>query len=338
MLIERHASWIALNSVVGCPNNCIYCFLNDRKACKPHEECSPEEAVKQLLSSNIYNNDDAICIMPNTDIFATPTNKKHFFLVCSELKKKNVKNLIAIITKREITEYDAKIIAYFRKYLNLVVYVSYSGLGDTFEKGIRKNGEIESVLSMKNLKKYDIPCFHYWRPLILQNTNDSTIKTVLDNVKKYCLASCMTGLKLYGFMNCSSYWPEAQKAFDKGINPECFVPKGSFDKIMQLAKEVHYKVYVDNVCLMAEFMKKPCEYGSYLSERCLKYNICSEEQRKICGKFYDFKKPMTVVVDKNTSFNDIIEYVKKEKVHVQGDNKNSTYWQNSFNNTKWYEL
>ena len=338
MLIERHASWIALNSVVGCPNNCVYCFLGDKKSCKPKEICYPKEAVAQLLSSDLYNQDDAICIMPNTDVFAPPDNKKHFFLICEELMKKNVKNLITVITKREITEADAEKIADYRKSLNIAVYVSYSGLETSFEKGVRKKGMVEALISMKNLKKYDVPCFHYWRPLLPQNTDDKTINSVINNVKKYCLASCTTGLKLYKYMSCSSYWPEAQEAFDNGINPECFVPKGSFDKIMQLAKSLNYKVYVDNVCLMADFMKMPCAYGSYKSDRCLRYNICSEEQRKICGQFYNFKKPETIVADKEVSFNDMLNYIKKEKIHVKGNNENRTYWQNSFTNTEWYEL
>lgn len=338
MLVERHASWVALNNVVGCPNNCIYCFLNEKKSCAPLKVADAKSAVETLLKSEYYNKDDAICIMPNTDIFATPSNIKQFFLVCSELKKRNIKNLVTIITKREINTKNAQIIKAFRKYLNICVYVSYSGLEPDFEKGIRKNNEVEAITSMKNLKSHNIPCIHYWRPLLPQNSDEKTLQQVFDIVKHYCIASCMTGLKLYKNMSCQSYWPEAQKAFDNGINPECFVPKGSFDKIINLAIKNNYSVYVDNVCLMAEIMNKPCSYGIYKNYRCEKYNICSKKQRQICGEFYGFKKPQNIEITGEKSLNDIINIAKIQKAHISGNNKNSTYWQSSFTNKEWLEL
>ena len=339
MLIEQHASWLALNNVVGCPNNCVYCFLTS-KASKPRIICEPKIAVESLFKSNIYKKETPICLMPNTDAFATPPNKEQLFSVCDELKKHNITNLVTVITKREITENDCSHISDLRNQgLNICVYVSYSGLEKNYEKGIRKNGQIEAVTSIKNLKKHNIPCIHYWRPLLPQNTNKKTLIKVLNTVKDYCIASCMTGLKLYNHMSCQNYWPEAQALFDKGINPECFVPKNSFDNIIELAAAANYSVFVDNVCILAGLQKMPCTYGLYKSERCNNYDMCSPEQREICGKYYNFKKPKTIQADTRCSLTDIFDIVKKQKVAIANQQLQKTqYWHSYFTNGKWLEL
>lgn len=339
MLIEQHASWLALNNVVGCPNNCVYCFLQ-QKGCHPEIICSSQEAVKKLLNSELYRNDIPICIMPNTDAFATPSNKKQLFLVCQALKKQRVPNLIIVITKRKITQQDCAYITAFRKKgLNLCIYVSYSGLEAEFEKGIRHKNSLEAIETMKSLKQHQIPCVHYWRPLLPQNTDIKTLQTVLNIVKKYCIGSCMTGLKLYPYMNCRTYWPDAQKLFDNGINPECFVPKGSFDNIIKLAEKAKYRVFVDNVCILSDIQKIPCKYGIYNSHRCQKYNLCSKEQRQRCGQFYDFQQPRQIKADKNHSLSDILEIAKQQKVSIMNQKINkSSYWQSSFTNDEWLEL
>lgn len=339
MLIEQHASWLALNNVVGCPNNCVYCFLRQR-GCHPKIMCSSRKAVENLLNSELYRKDMPICIMPNTDAFATPSNKKQLFLVCQALKRQRIPNLITVITKRKVTLQDCAYIAGFRKKgLNINIYVSYSGLEAAFEKGIRCKNSLEAIETMKNLKKYHIPCIHYWRPLLPQNTDIKTLQRVLNIVKKYCIASCMTGLKLYPYMNCRTYWPDAQKLFDNGINPECFVPKGSFDNIVKLAAKVNYRVFVDNVCILSNIQKIPCEYGIYNSRRCRRYNVCSEEQRQRCGQFYDFKQPCQIRTDKNYSLSEILEVIKQQKVSIIRQKVNtSSYWQSSFTNDEWLEL
>ena len=338
MLVERHASWIALNNVVGCPNNCCYCFLGKNKQINPMSVCSARDAVMQLLQSPLFAKDIPVCIMPNTDIFATKDNKRVFFEVLEELLKNKVTNLITAITKREITTEDAGIIStYIKKGLKICVYVSYSGLPDSFEKGVRHRGVLDALVSMRNLHQYGIPCAHYWRPLIPQNSDPKILKKVMNEVKKYCIGACMTGLKLYPYMSCRDYWPEAQKAYDAGINPECFVPKGAFDTIIKLARANHYKVFVDNVCLMSSLLKQPCLYGLYKSSRCVKYNLCPDAQRNICGEFYNWEKPQKTNKEEIELFG-LLKNADAERTHNSEKQKNNSYWQNYFINGEWVEL
>lgn len=88
-VIEMHSSWLAINSIVGCPNGCKYCLLqatNDNK-CFPKEIVTPEEAVKQLLEYKYYDKDIPVCLLPNTDVFVNPKNIRYLLDLLTELEK-----------------------------------------------------------------------------------------------------------------------------------------------------------------------------------------------------------------------------------------------------------
>lgn len=75
-VIKMHSSWLAINSIVGCPNGCKYCLLqvtNDNN-CLPKELATPKESVKQLLEYKYYDEDIPVCLLPNTDVFVNPKN------------------------------------------------------------------------------------------------------------------------------------------------------------------------------------------------------------------------------------------------------------------------
>ena len=210
MLIEKHASWLAVNNIIGCPNNCKYCFLGKNKGIKSIEKTSPEKASEALINSELYTTDIPVALMVNTDAFSTPSNKQALFDLLKICSDKNLPNLFVVVTKREITEEDCKLFKeYMSKGLKILIYVSYSGLESEFEKGIRKNGKLEALISINNLFQAKIPCAHYWRPLIKQNTTNNILQQVFDNVKDKYIGSVVTGLKLYPTMSCEDYWPRS---------------------------------------------------------------------------------------------------------------------------------
>ena len=75
-VIEMHSSWLAINSIVGCPNKCKYCLLQatDNNKCYPKELVPPEEAVEQLLNYKYYDEKIPVCLLPNTDPFVNLNN------------------------------------------------------------------------------------------------------------------------------------------------------------------------------------------------------------------------------------------------------------------------
>lgn len=274
MLVERHISWIALNNVIGCPNKCKYCFLGSNVGVAPKKICNAKEAVNMLVINPLYNEHDPVAVMVNTEIFSSPDNIKECFEVLEEMKNLQLKNQIVLVTKRLI---DINNCVRLRKLrddgLDIIVYVSYSGLPEEFEVGNHLHGKPYALETMANLYRYGIPVVHYWRPLIPQNSTKEKINEVLNYVTQFCKGSVITGLKLYKHMNCEDYWPEAQKSYNEDNNVECFFPKGVLDIIKEQVNE-SYPVYVDNFCMLAYLEGKACEYGIYNTSRCKDYNIC----------------------------------------------------------------
>ena len=99
-VIEMHSSWLAINSIVCCPNECKYCLLkatNDNN-CFPRQLVSPKETVNQLLEYKHYDKDIPLCLLPNTK----SKNIEYLLDLLQGLENQNVKNDSIIITKFSI--------------------------------------------------------------------------------------------------------------------------------------------------------------------------------------------------------------------------------------------
>ncbi len=131
-VIEMHSSWLAINSIVGCPNGCKYCLLQATgdNSCMPKILATSEESVSELLNYKYYDKDIPVCLLPNTDVFVNPKNINYLLQLLDELDKRNVMNDLVIITKCKITDEIIKRVKLLKeKGQNVVFYISYSGLG-----------------------------------------------------------------------------------------------------------------------------------------------------------------------------------------------------------------
>ena len=75
-IVEMHATWLAVNSVIGCTNGCKYCFLQstNKNISKPLYLKSSRMAIDDLIKSKYYLEDIPICLLPNTDAFLNQIN------------------------------------------------------------------------------------------------------------------------------------------------------------------------------------------------------------------------------------------------------------------------
>ena len=78
-VVEMHSSWLAINSILGCPNGCRYCLLQATgdNLCRPRELVNPKEAVEELLKYKYYDESIPVCLLPNTDVFVNPKNTNY---------------------------------------------------------------------------------------------------------------------------------------------------------------------------------------------------------------------------------------------------------------------
>ena len=221
-VIEMHSSWLAINSIVGCPNGCKYCLLqatNDNN-CFPKELATPEEAVKQLLNYKYYDRDIPLCLFPNTDIFVNSKNIKYLLKLLDVLDQNNVMNDLIIITKCNIPEEVIDRVKQLKeKKQNIVFYISYSGLGKDIEPRIS-----EQILknNFKKLHENGIDVIHYFRPFLPQNSNPKKIKEILDYVNQYTDISVTTGLALIEtFIDKIECWDEVKENREACLKANC---------------------------------------------------------------------------------------------------------------------
>lgn len=280
-VIEMHSSWLAINSIVGCPNGCKYCLLqatNDNN-CFPRQLVSPKEAVNQLLEYKYYDKDIPLCLLPNTDVFVNPKNIEYLLDLLQELENQNVKNDLIIITKCNITDNVIKKVKKIKeKGQNVVFYISYSGLGKDIEPRIS-----EEILqnNFKKLKENNIDVIHYFRPFLPQNSDSKRIEEILNFVNKYTDVSVTTGLALIEtFIDKIECWGEVKENRELCLKANCVWPESAWNYFNEDYSHKQ-QVFQTNTCGLNTKLKRPSTQY-YGTEECLNYNHCSKEQRERC--------------------------------------------------------
>lgn len=280
-VIEMHSSWLAINSIVGCPNGCKYCLLQATKDnnCFPKEIVTPKEAVEQLLEYKYYDKDIPVCLLPNTDAFVNPKNIKYLLELLEELERKNITNDLVIITKCKITDdVIEKVKEIKSKGQNVIFYISYSGLGKDIEPRIS-----EEILkdNFKKLRDNNIDVIHYFRPFLPQNSDPQKIEEILNCVSQYTDISVTTGLALIEtFIDKIECWDKIKENRESCLKANCVWPDTAWDYFNNNYSHKQ-QIFQTNTCGLNAKLKRP-SLQYYGTEECLNYNHCSEEQRKRC--------------------------------------------------------
>lgn len=287
-IIDLHATWLVMNPIQGCPNRCKYCFLNgiNLTGKKPKELVQPEEAVKLLKESRLYNKEIPICIESQTDAFATPANIKYVMKLLEELDKEKIMNPKIFITKCGITEeFIAKIKELKNKGHKFVFFLSYSGLDKDIEIGIDKQ-KIKN--NFVKLYKSNLDIVHYWRPFIPQNSSKEKILEVYNFVKNYAKCSIAIGLKVQNnILENMKFWPVLMNQ-DNVTKAESVWDKNAYELIYlnNTLLNNDYPIYQTTSCALAYVLKSGERNAFYKEKECLNYNKCPENQRKICENYY----------------------------------------------------
>lgn len=300
-ILDFHASWIVVNSIQGCPMECQYCFLKPLglNKTKPTELCSPQKAIDDLLKSPLYSTDFPICLLTSTDPFSNSNTINHLCGMLDKLNEKNVPNLICLVTKKYIPSDMIEKISHNK---NIIVYLSYSGLDNSIEKGVNHQ---DILKNFKNLYNAKIPCIHYWRPILPQNAKTDVIERVMKEVAEYCKVSVIAGLKIYASMaeNNLHLWDEAVMAYKKQPMAECFWPKNALMDIRELSKKHHHPTYTNNLCALAYLQKKETGMG-FCNPDCHTKIYCPIEQQALCNKqcFHSKEKIISVLASLNINY------------------------------------
>ena len=292
-VVEMHSSWLAINSILGCPNGCRYCLLQATgdNLCRPRELVNPKEAVEELLKYKYYDESIPVCLLPNTDVFVNPKNTNYLMELFDEIENHNLKNDLVIITKCDIPDHVIERVKEIKQNgINVIFYISYSGLGKEIEPRISEDILINNF---KKLSENGIDVIHYFRPFLPQNSKPERIKEILDNVNKYTDISVTTGLALIEtFIDKIECWDEVKKNKEASLKANCVWPETAWNYFNDNYSH-EQQIFQTNTCGLNTKLKRPSTqyYGSF---ECKNYNHCSEEQRNRCKKAHQELNQMLV--------------------------------------------
>jgi len=297
-LVEMHSSWLVLNSIVGCTNACKYCLLQDKdnNICKPTILGTPEETIKELLNFKYYDLLIPVCLFPNTDIFLNEDNINYLLETLNELEKQKVYNDLVIITKCKIpSNVINKLKNMINNGRNIVVYLSYSGLGKDLEPNVSHEDIVENF---KNLYKANIPIIHYYRPFLPQNSNATDIKKMFEFVNNYTTVSATMGLMYVPTMlEKQTFWPELNNINLEDLKSAISIwPEDAWNYLYNEYDGQQF-FYQTNTCALNTILNRPSHY--YGTCECINYNNCDPKQRERCKKAIKVKNKGLLINELN---------------------------------------
>lgn len=296
-IINRHATWLVVNPIQGCPNSCKYCFLQSIngtgiRPIKIADECTTIGLIKK---SKYYSDKIPLCLFSQTDIFSTPSNITYLKEFLGILNERKFNNPIILITKCFI---PGDVIELLRRMvlngLPIVVYLSYSGLDSSIEVGIKEKWARKNFLS---LKAANIPTIHYFRPIIPLNASSKRIDEILSFVSQYAAASVVAGLKVEeSFLDKMSFWPQVSSN-PSCVEAECVWPKGAKEVLRMISQKYSHPIFETNTCALSFVLGIEEQYGFYDSLPCRAFNICPDSMRtkcKNCSKSLRSRDPESI--------------------------------------------
>lgn len=284
-VVAHHGTWIAVNPVQGCPKGCDYCYLTARAQTRhrPWELMSPRGTVQIIQTVPYYSSDAILALYTCTDALSTPRNRQHLRCLLSELREANVRNPVCLITKCGITQPIVDELR-LRKKLGLltIVYLSYSGLDSSIEKGVDHN-VLRSNFPL--LAQESIPVVHYWRPFIPQNGTAARMSSVLDWSSRFATCSVAVGLKVTEpeIDSLLRLWPDLANYLPDAFVADSVWPEEAWTFIHSVGKYYpRYPIYHENTCALAYIMGRADWAGAYLGDPCLHHSVCPQTQRDRC--------------------------------------------------------
>ncbi|MFI9772475.1 hypothetical protein ACIHJG_37335 [Streptomyces sp. NPDC052415] len=295
-VIDQHDTWLAVNPVQGCPKGCSYCYLKDLglTRAKPTVLATPEDTLTQLLDHRYYHPDLVLALYTCTDALATPTTRAHLTALLDALGASRIRNPVCLITKCAIPDDVVSCITRNQQAgLQVIVYLSYSGLGPDIEQGIDHTA---LRANFPRLHAAGIPLIHYWRPALPQNSHPAVIAHVMDWATRYadCTVAVGTKVKPTALKQITDLWPQLADPHLDPQTADSVWPRTTWDWLHHLpGRYAHHPLFQTNACALAFMLARPDRAGVHNTPTCLAANRCPAAQRDRCRHAIPEQRPVT---------------------------------------------
>jgi len=296
--IEEHASWLALDMVWGCPNDCAYCFLRDSAltGIPPRLEFALDKRMQEQIAIALHYcpEDVPVSIGNTTDLFLTEDSRNLLYRIMRLVVKLDPKRLIVMITKAEITDRIAKETADAAGGHGLIfLSQSFSKEYDAnIERGCTSSPEA-TYRSFDQISKTEgLKAMHFWRPFLSRwNPTDQIVPRIQSLRNSGCPCSVAIGLKggqhlLPSYSAGLRTWAEPELHLKKQSEEE-WVSTDRLAELIALAKGFDYPVFRQTSCGIAFSQGIPDINGTSMSDKKHTYceNVnCPHRQRSVCSR------------------------------------------------------
>ena len=295
-VIDTHDTWGVINPVQGCVARCRYCYLIPigQTGVKPEVLAEPEETVRRLLAHPHYRPQTVYALYTCTDALATPLNRTHLIGLLRALVGAGVRNPVCIITKFKVPNEVIEVIGQVRAAgLPVIVYLSYSGLGQDVERGVRHRDLRDNF---PRLHGAQIPVVHYWRPALPSNSTPEVAERIVDWASRYAECSVAVGLKVgpNATQQAVELWPALAAPHLDLHAAESVWPDTMRHFLDNLpVRYARYPIYETNSCALAYVLGRSDRANIYGGQTCTEVNRCPIGQRGRCTTAIATRTPVT---------------------------------------------
>jgi len=317
-------NFLCLNSVVGCKNDCIYCYKHGwdiENPFIPQVVFESKEIVANLLNHRYYHPNIPLAVHNSaTDPFQKEVAKTTFKIL-DGIEALGIPNIVGLITKEYLSFETIKRIESYKN-IRPIVFVTYSLLPKKYERVVDER----RLETMKNLSKSKLKKVLYFRPIIKGvNDNEETVKKIVDLGEKYF--DCIVRSSIKVDINTIEYMAK------KGvyIDPNYDIGLNIHDSVKQMLPGIREKVDLILAKSKIPYYKKTSCAISYLFEQS-DYNtqwikpkiycskLCPKKQSKKCqlasGKKVKSKNIAKILEHLGLKYNFSI---LKDKVVIKAD-------------------
>jgi len=280
-------NFLSLNSVVGCRNDCVYCYKhswNFLDKFVPHQIYSVSQIVDNLLNHPYYAENIPLAIHNSaTDPFQKGV-KNVTYEIMDSLENLGIKNIVALITKEYVSKKDIERIESFEN-IKPVLFVSYSGLPLNYERVV----DDRRLKTMQNLKESNLKKILYYRPIIKGVNDDvNTIEKIIELGDEYFDAIVRSSIKLdvNTVLYMASKGITLDSSYDIGMNihdSRKVLPEKSRSIVDEALKKSKIPVYKKTSCAVSYLYSKPDYHSQWIRSDIYCTNSCPASQKKLCN-------------------------------------------------------